>query len=149
MAKKRIERKVASRGTQKKAEGLSAKVAAVEAETLRSDLVTYAIGDTVRVHVRIKEGEKERIQAYEGVVIARSGKGASRSFVVRKMSHGVGVERIFLETSPKVAKIEVISSGKVRRSKLYFLRDLEGRAAKLDRQQVGASANEVAAPTKK
>lgn len=134
MAKKRIERKVPSRGTQKNVSGLAAKVAKVEALSLRNDLPEYAIGDTVKVHVRIKEGEKERIQVYEGVVIARSGKGASRSFVVRKISHGVGVERIFLETSKKVAKLEVVSSGKVRRSKLYFLRALQGRAAKLERE---------------
>ena len=151
MAKKRIERKVPSRGTQKKAPGLSAKVAAVEAETLRTDLPDYSVGDTVRVHVRIKEGEKERIQAYDGVVIGYSGKAGSRSFVVRKISHGVGVERIFLETSKKVAKLEIISSGRVRRSKLYYLRALQGRAAKLDRDTAAdlAAANAAAAASKK
>jgi large subunit ribosomal protein L19 len=147
MAKKRIERKVPGRGTQKGVPGLAAKVAMVEALNNRTDL-EFSIGDTVKVHVRIKEGEKERIQAYEGVVIARSGKGGSKSFNVRKMSHGVGVERIFLETSKKVAKVEVLSSGKVRRSKLYYLRDLQGRAAKLDRQMDTAST-EASAPVAK
>jgi large subunit ribosomal protein L19 len=151
MAKKRIERKVPGRGTQKNVAGLAAKVASVEAQSLRSDLPEYHIGDTVRVHARIKEGEKERIQVYEGVVIARSGKGASRSMVVRKISHGVGVERIFLETSKRLAKLEVVSSGKVRRSKLYFLRDLQGRAAKLEREMdtVGGEAPAKAAATTK
>ena len=91
-------------------------------------------GDTVRVHVRIKEGEKERVQAYEGLCIAKKGGGGSKSFNVRKISHGVGVERIFMENSPKIAKIEVVSPGKVRRAKLYYIRELEGRAAKIDRE---------------
>ena len=98
------------------------------------------------VHVRIKEGEKERIQAYEGVVIARQNKGASKSFNVRKISHGVGVERIFLETSPKIAKIEIVQEGKVRRAKLYYLRGLEGKAAKIEREiETSESAAQSAA----
>ncbi len=149
MAKKRIERKVPGRGTQKQVAGLAAKVAQVEALSLRSDLPDYKIGANVKVHVRIKEGEKERIQIYEGVVIARSGKGASRSFVVRKMSHGVGVERIFLESSKRVAKVEIVSTGRVRRAKLYYLRDLQGRAAKLDRESETVVAPAAKETTKK
>ena len=134
MAKQRIHKKTSSRGTQKAATGLAAKLAAVEATAIRSDYPDYGPGDTVKVHVRIKEGDKERIQIYEGVVIAQYNKGANKSFNVRKMSHGVGVERIFQEASPKVAKLEIVSSGKVRRAKLYYLRELEGRAAKLDKK---------------
>jgi large subunit ribosomal protein L19 len=114
--------------------GLAAKVAQVEKTTMGNKLPDYRAGDTVRVHVKIKEGEKERVQVYEGIVIAISGKGASRSFNVRKISHGVGVERIFLETSPKIAKLEVVQSGRVRRAKLYYLRDLEGKAARVERE---------------
>lgn len=113
--------------------GLAARVAEVENQFLRNDMPVYRPGDTVRVHVRIKEGDKERVQVFEGVVIGRSNEGARRSFTVRKVSHGVGVERTFLESSPKVAKLEVITPGKVRRAKLYYLRGLEGRAAKIER----------------
>ena len=134
MAKKRIERKVPGRGTQIRLKGLADRVGTIEKTTLRNDLPEFSAGDTIRVQVSIKEGEKERVQAYEGVVIDRSGRGASKSFTVRKISHGVGVERIFLETSPKVAKVEVVQRGKVRRAKLYYLRELVGRAAKIERQ---------------
>jgi large subunit ribosomal protein L19 len=120
------------------------KVALVEKQQLRSDLPVFKPGDTVRVHVRIKEGEKERLQAYDGVVIARQNAGANRSFTVRKMSHGVGVERIFMDSSPKVAKVEVVSEGKVRRAKLYYLRELEGRAAKIERDIAGEAATAAA-----
>lgn len=156
MAKKVIKRKVASRGTHVRMSGLAGKVALVEKTTARADLPDYGPGDTVRVHVRIKEGEKERVQAYEGVVIAVSNRGSSRSFTVRKMSHGVGVERIFLETSPKVAKLEIVEQGRVRRAKLYYLRGLEGRAAKIEREvetqasaAASAAAKEAAQNTKK
>ncbi len=100
----------------------------------RTDFPQYDSGDTVRVHVRIKEGEKERIQIYEGVVIAQSNRGINRSFTVRKISHGVGVERIFLESSPKIAKLEIVQQGRVRRAKLYYLRGLEGKAARIERE---------------
>src|SRR5215210_1006225 len=106
----------------------------VENPLLRSDLPAFRAGDTVRVHVRIKEGEKERVQAFEGVVIGKSNKGASKAFNVRKISHGVGVERMFLESSPKIAKLEVVQQGRVRRAKLYYLRGLEGKAAKIERE---------------
>lgn len=114
--------------------GLAARVELVEKATMPAEKATFSPGDTIRVHVKIKEGEKERVQAYEGVVIAESGKGGSHSFTVRKISHGVGVERIFLISSPKIAKIEIVQSGRVRRSKLYYLRGLEGKAAKIERE---------------
>ena len=123
-----------SKGVQLSHQGLAEKVALVEKSTMSNPFPKYRPGDTVRVHVKIKEGEKERVQIYEGVVIATSGKGASRSFTVRKISHGVGVERIFLETSPKVAKLEVVQAGRVRRAKLYYLRGLEGKAARVERE---------------
>ena len=94
------------------------------------------IGDTVRVDVKIREGEKERIQAFEGTVIARKGSGVSETFTVRRVSYGVGVERVFPVHSPNVDKIELIRTGKVRRSKLYYLRDRVGKAAKV-KQQIG------------
>lgn len=148
MAKKRIEPKVRGKGVQVRLKGLADRVAQVEKTTLRTDLPPYRPGDTVKVHVRIKEGEKERIQVYEGVVIAQGNKGASRSFTVRKNSHGVGVERIFLETSPKVAKLEVVQAGKVRRAKLYYLRGLEGRAAKIERDVDSSSSSSEKAGAK-
>ncbi|MFL5814968.1 MAG: 50S ribosomal protein L19 [Bdellovibrionia bacterium] len=114
--------------------GLADRIAAVEKAMIRTDMPDFSAGDTVRVHVRIKEGEKERVQAYEGVVIASQGAGASKSFVVRKISHGVGVERIFMYASPKIAKIEIVQEGRVRRAKLYYLRGLEGKAAKIERE---------------
>ncbi|MBL7716217.1 MAG: 50S ribosomal protein L19 [Bdellovibrionales bacterium] len=119
--------------------GLAAKVAAAEKKTLRPEFPQYKAGDTVKVHTRIKEGDKERIQVYEGVVIAKNGAGGSKSFTVRKISHGVGVERIFLESSPKVAKLEVVQEGRVRRAKLYYLRGLEGRAAKIEKSDQAAA----------
>jgi large subunit ribosomal protein L19 len=140
-----------SKGLQKVLTGLDAKVAKIAGPTMRTDLPQYRAGDTVRVHVRIKEGEKERIQGYEGVVIAKGGKGGSKHFLVRKISHGVGVERNFLESSPKVAKLEVIQEGKVRRAKLYYLRGLEGKAAKIEREvetQAQAAASAAAAAKK-
>ena len=125
---------------------LAARLAAVEEAMIRTDFPQFWPGDTVKVHVRIKEGEKERIQIYEGVVIARGNGGANKTFNVRKMSHGVGVERIFCETSPKIAKLEVAQSGRVRRAKLYYIRELEGKAAKIDREMDTAAAP---APAKK
>ncbi len=148
MAKKVIKSKKSSKGVQPhNLKGLADKVALVEKPQLRADFPEYFPGDTVRVHVRIKEGEKERVQVYEGVVIAKSNKGASKSFNVRKISHGVGVERIFLESSPKIAKLEVAQTGKVRRAKLYYLRGLEGKAAKIEREvetQAAAAMRESA-----
>ena len=123
-----------SKGVHVGQKGLMDRVALVEKAMMRTDIPSFAAGDTVKVHVRIKEGEKERIQIFEGIVIGRSNRGASRSITVRKISHGVGVERIFLECSPKVAKIEVAQEGRVRRAKLYYLRELEGKAARVERE---------------
>jgi large subunit ribosomal protein L19 len=101
---------------------------------LKTVLPPVSIGDTVKVHVKIKEGERERIQVFEGTVIARRGGGISESFTVRRMSYGVGVERVFPIHSPHVDKVEVVRHGKVRRSKLYYLRDRVGKAAKIKEQ---------------
>lgn len=100
-------------------------------EQLRDDLPEFHAGDTVRVHARIVEGDRERIQIFEGVVIKRRGAGISESYTVRKISNGVGVERSFPLHTPRVAKIEVTRYGKVRRAKLYYLRSRQGRAARI------------------
>lgn len=100
-------------------------------EHLRNDLPEFNAGDTVRVHARIVEGQRERIQIFEGVVIKRRGTGVSASYTVRKISNGVGVERTFPLHSPRVAQIEVTRYGKVRRAKLYYIRDRHGRAARI------------------
>lgn len=103
-----------------------------EAEFLKTDIPPFRSGDTVRVHVRVVEGEKERIQIFQGVVIGRRGGGARETFTVRKISGGVGVERIFPLHSPVLDQIEVVRKGKVRRAKLYYLRDLRGKAARIE-----------------
>ncbi len=103
----------------------------LEREQMRNDIPAFGPGDTVRVHVKVREGEKERIQVFEGVVIGRRGGGVRESFTVRKVSYGIGVERVFPVHSPNLDKIEVVRHGKVRRAKLYFLRDLRGKAARL------------------
>ncbi|MCP3761971.1 50S ribosomal protein L19 [Domibacillus sp. A3M-37] len=100
-------------------------------EQLRSDLPAFRPGDTVRVHVKIVEGTRERVQLFEGVVIKRRGGGVSETFTVRKISYGVGVERAFPLHTPKIEKIEVMRRGKVRRAKLYYLRNLRGKAARI------------------
>lgn len=100
-------------------------------DQLKSELPQVNIGDTVKVHVKIKEGDRERIQIFEGTVISRRGGGISESFTVRRMSYGVGVERVFPIHSPHVEKVEIVRRGKVRRSKLYYLRDRVGKAAKV------------------
>ncbi len=103
----------------------------LEAAQLNKDVPVFSPGDTVIVHVKVKEGERERLQAYEGVVIARRNRGANSSFTVRKISYGEGVERVFPLHSPTVAKIEVKRKGDVRRAKLYYLRNLTGKAARI------------------
>lgn len=103
----------------------------VEGPSLRKDHPPFRPGDTLRVHVRVKEGEKERIQMFEGVCIRRRGNGISETFTVRKVSYGVGVERIFPVHAPVVEKVEIKSRGHVRRARLYFLRDLQGKKARL------------------
>ncbi|MBT8208154.1 MAG: 50S ribosomal protein L19 [Acidimicrobiia bacterium] len=103
----------------------------IESALLRDDIPDFAPGDTVRVNVRVIEGGRERVQAYEGVVIARKGAGARETFTARKVSFGVGVERIFPVHAPIIQKIEVLRKGKVRRAKLYYLRDRVGKATRI------------------
>jgi len=107
------------------------KLKQLEREMLRLDLPDFAPGDTVKVHVKIKEGEKERIQVYQGVVISKRKGMTSATFTVRKVSYGVGVERVFPLHSPIIGKIEVVARGRVRRAKIYYLRKLRGKAARI------------------
>ncbi|GIN70494.1 50S ribosomal protein L19 [Bacillus sp. J14TS2] len=100
-------------------------------EQLKTDLPKFRAGDTVRVHVKVVEGTRERIQLFEGVVIRRRGGGISETFTVRKISYGVGVERTFPVHTPRIAKLEVVRRGKVRRAKLYYMRKLRGKAARI------------------
>ncbi|HUL44183.1 MAG TPA: 50S ribosomal protein L19 [Bacteroidota bacterium] len=111
------------------------KLKLVEATQMKSDLLSFKPGDTLNVHVRVIEGDKERIQQFQGVVIGRRGEGLRATFTVRKISNGVGVERIFPLHSPRIAKIEMVKEGKVRRAKLYYLREL---ASKQIRQKTTA-----------
>jgi large subunit ribosomal protein L19 len=105
-------------------------------EWVRTDLPPFRAGDTVRVNVRVKEGDKERLQAFEGVCIARRGSGVSRSFTVRKISNGVGVERIFPLHGPMIGSITVVRRGRVRRAKLFYLRHLAGKASRIREKKV-------------
>jgi large subunit ribosomal protein L19 len=103
----------------------------IEKEHIRMDLPAFRVGDTVKVHVRIVEGGRERIQVFEGLVIAINRKGARTAFTVRKVSYGIGVERVFPLNSPMLDKIEIVTRGRVRRSKLYYIRGLRGKAARI------------------
>lgn len=103
----------------------------IATESLKAELPKFSVGDTVRVKVKIREGERERVQNFEGTVIARKGSGVSQTFTVRRLSYGVGVERVFPIHSPNVQDVEVIRYGRVRRAKLYYLRDRVGKAAKV------------------
>ncbi len=105
-------------------------------DQLRTDLPQFNVGDRIRVHVRVIEGDKERIQPFEGDVISIKGGGINKTFTVRKISSGVGVERIFPYNSPKIAKIDVVREGKVRRAKLYYLRNLSGKAARIKSKNI-------------
>ncbi|MCG2754755.1 MAG: 50S ribosomal protein L19 [Desulfobacteraceae bacterium] len=107
----------------------------IEREMMRLDLPAFAPGDTVKVYVKIKEGEKERIQAFQGVVISKRKGRSNATFTVRKVSYGIGVERIFPLHSPLIDKIEVVSKGRVRRAKIYYLRKLRGKAARIKEQR--------------
>jgi large subunit ribosomal protein L19 len=107
----------------------------VEARELRVKVPVFQVGDTVKVHVKVREGEKERIQVFEGMVIARRGGGVNTSFTVRKISDGVGVERIFPLHSPILDKVEVLRQGRVRRAKLFYLRELRGKAARIQEKK--------------
>ena len=103
----------------------------IEKEQLRNDITPFNIGDTVRVMVKVKEGDKERIQAYEGVVIAKKGSSVRETFTVRRVSFGIGVERTFPVHSPRIEKVIVVRKGKVKRAKIYYIRKLSGKAAKV------------------
>jgi large subunit ribosomal protein L19 len=107
------------------------RVAAIAREGLRTDLPLFAAGDTVRVMVRVREGDKERLQAFEGVCVSRRGGGIDETFTVRKLSAGVGVERIFPLHGPSISSIELVRRGQVRRAKLYYLRALSGKGARI------------------
>ncbi len=126
-------------------------IAHVEASQKKDVKVQFKSGDTVKVHFKVVEGGNERIQIFEGVVIQRKGSGLSETFTVRKISFGVGVERIFPIHSPRIDKIEVVKTGKVRRAKLYYLRNLSGKAARISemqaKQQEEAAAAEQAPAT--
>ncbi len=108
----------------------------LEREMMRSDHPRFNAGDTIKVHVKIKEGEKERIQVFQGVVISKHNGTTNATFTVRKVSYGVGVERIFPLHSPIIDKIEVVTHGKVRRAKIYYLRNLRGKAARLKERRL-------------
>ena len=103
----------------------------VEQEQIKKDIPDFRPGDTVSVHTKVVEGSRERIQIFEGTVIARKGSGLKETFTVRKISYGVGVERVFPVNSPRIDKIEVVKKGKVRRAKLYYMRKLRGKAARI------------------
>ena len=107
----------------------------VESPFLRSDVPEFRAGDTVKVHVKVAEGDKERIQLFQGVVIARRGSGTRETFTVRKISGGMGVERVFPLHTPTIEKIEVVRRGRVRRAKLYYLRNLRGKAARIEERR--------------
>ena len=109
-------------------------IKAISQDSLKAEVPQFSIGDTIRVDVNIREGDRERIQQFEGTVIARKGSGISETFTVRRVAHGCGVERVFPLHSPNVDSIQVIRHGKVRRSKLYYLRDRVGKAAKVKEQ---------------
>ena len=109
---------------------------AVDAASLRQDVPKFRAGDELKVHVRVIEGNKSRIQVFQGIVIARQGSGVRESFTIRKLSYGVGVERTFPVHTPVIEKYELIRSGDVRRAKLYYLRDLRGKASKI-KEQIG------------
>lgn len=113
----------------------NAKIAAIETEQLRTNIPDFRVGDTVRVHYKIVEGDKDRIQVFQGVVLKRRRAGARSTFTVRKVSFSVGVERVFLSHSPRIDKVEVVSRGVVRRARLFYLRDLQGKAARVRDQK--------------
>lgn len=118
-------------GERKKNMSVNSLIKKITESQLRDDIPDFRAGDTVRVHARIVEGKRERIQVFEGVVIKRRGEGVSETYTVRKISNGVGVERTFPVHTPRVEKIEVVRQGRVRRAKLYYLRDRQGKAARI------------------
>jgi len=120
---------------------MNPKVAKIGQEFLRTDLPTFRVGDTIRVHVKVKEGTRERIQVFEGVVIKSHRAGVGSTFTVRKVSYGVGVERVFPTHSPIVEKVEIGMQGRVRQARLYYLRALRGRAARIREKSRTLAAN--------
>ena len=122
------------------------KLRAVEREGLKTDIPAFAPGDTLRVMVRVREGEKERLQAFEGICIARRGGGINETFTVRKISAGVGVERIFPLHAPSIAEIGLMRKGRVRRAKLYFLRRLADKAARMREKRGAGAEKEIIVP---
>ncbi|HYZ07858.1 MAG: 50S ribosomal protein L19 [Actinomycetota bacterium] len=118
---------------------------ALDAQSLRSDIPDFRPGDTLKVHVRVIEGARQRVQVFQGAVIRRQGGGLAETFTVRKVSFGVGVERTFPVHTPNIAKIEVVTRGDVRRAKLYYLRDLRGKAAKIKEKREPAPVSRSAA----
>ena len=118
----------------------------VDAASLRSDIPDFRAGDTVKVHVKVIEGNRSRVQVFQGVVIRRHGGGIGETYTVRKISFGVGVERTFPVHSPNVDKVEVVTRGDVRRAKLYYLRDLRGKAAKIRERREAHPGTAKAAP---
>lgn len=117
---------------------------AMEEKKAASKVPNFRPGDTVKVHMKVKEGDSERVQVFEGTVISRRGRGASETYTVRKVSFGVGVERTFPMNTPHVEKIELVRSGKVRRARLYYLRGLTGKAARLDERETGEAGSPAA-----
>lgn len=120
-------------------------IEAIEREQLRDDIPVFKAGDSVRVHVKVVEGEKERIQVFAGVVIGRKNGAVRSSFTVRKVSYGVGVERTFPLHSPRIERIEVVTRGRVRRAKLYYLRGLSGKAARITAEKTARGAEKTSA----
>jgi large subunit ribosomal protein L19 len=121
-------------------------IKAIEADQMKAELDKFKVGDTVKVHFKIVEGKNERIQIYEGLVIAMKNSGVRKTFTVRKNSYGVGVERVFPIHSPRIARVELVRPGKVRRAKLYYIRDKIGKAAKIKELIVKKSAKHKEAP---
>jgi large subunit ribosomal protein L19 len=123
--------------TTEEAAAMHTAIAELEKAQIRSDVPDFRPGDTLKVHVRVKEGNRSRIQVFQGVVIRRQGSSARETFTVRKVSYGVGVERTFPVHTPAIDKIEVVTRGRVRRAKLYYLRELRGKAARIrDRREI-------------
>ena len=118
------------------------KIKAIENEQLRANKLELNVGDTVKVHVKIKEGNRERIQVFEGTIIKRQRGGSNETFTVRRIAYGTGVERTFLVNSPKVEKVEIVRHGKVRRAKLYYIRDIVGKATKVKEDIATKNATE-------
>lgn len=125
----------------------SAIIQKLESQQVKKNIPTFAVGDTVRVHLRIIEGDKERLQVFTGTVIARKGSGLSETFSVHRVAYGEGMERVFMLHSPRIAKIEIMKEGHVRRSKLYYLRGTSGKAAKVKARYSARRGAEVTQET--